>query len=82
MRDTEVLAMAAAQNRVLVSHDVDTMLGHMLGHFRTFTTAGNESSGVFLVPQTLSIGTAIDELLLVWLASEGPEWMNLLVWLL
>ena len=77
MRDPEVLALAAAQNRVLVSHDVGTMPAH----FRTFTTAGNQSAGVFLVPQNLDIGTTIDELLLVWLASEALEWIDRLVWL-
>jgi hypothetical protein len=77
MRDSEVLAAAAGQNRVLVSHDVGTMPAH----FRTFVTAGERSAGVFLVPQSLDIGAAIEELLLVWLASEAPEWINRLVWL-
>jgi hypothetical protein len=77
MRDPEVLALAAGQNRVLVSHDVGTMPAH----FRAFAGTGNQSAGVFLVPQSLDIGTAIDELLLVWLASEAQEWLNRLVWL-
>jgi len=77
MKDPEVLALAAGQQRVLVSHDVGTMPAH----FRTFVTAEKRSAGVFLVPQSLDIGTIIDELLLVWLASEASEWEYRLEWL-
>jgi Domain of unknown function (DUF5615) len=77
MTDSEVLALAAEQGRVLVSHDVGTMPAH----FRTFRYAGRYSPGVFLVPQSLSLATAIDELLIIWLTSEASEWENRLVWL-
>jgi len=53
----------------------------MPAHFRAFRNAGKHSSGVFLVPQSLDVGTAIDELLLIWLASEASDWENQLVWL-
>ena len=36
---------------------------------------------MFLIPQTLAVGTAIDELLLIWVASESAEWENRLEWL-
>ena len=45
MKDLEVLALAAGQQRVLVSHD----FGTMPLHFRAFRSAGNSSAGVFLV---------------------------------
>jgi Domain of unknown function (DUF5615) len=77
MSDPEVLALAAQQQRILVSHDVGTMPAH----FFTFTNAGKQSAGVFLVPQSLDVGTAIEELLLIWLASEAVEWENRLAWL-
>ena len=77
MKDPEVLALAAEQQRVLVSHDVGTMPGQ----FRTFRNSGKLSAGLFLVSQSLDIGTAIEELLLIWLASEAAEWINRLVWL-
>lgn len=77
MTDPEVLAFAAEQRRVLVSHDVGTMPAHFLA----FTNAGKHSAGVFLVSQSLDVGTAIEELLLIWLASEAQEWENRLVWL-
>jgi hypothetical protein len=75
--DAEVLALAAKQGRVLVSHDVGTIPFH----FRTFRSAGNQSPGVFLIPQSLDVGRAIDELMLVWLASDAAEWETRLVWL-
>jgi hypothetical protein len=62
---------------VLVSPDVGTMPAH----FRIFMSAGKHSAGVFLVPQSLDVGTAIDELLLIWLASEASEWEDRLEWL-
>jgi Domain of unknown function (DUF5615) len=77
MDDPEVLALAAEQQRVLVSHDVGTMPAH----FRAFKNAGRQSAGVFLIAQSLDVGAAIDELLLVWLASEASEWENRLLWL-
>ena len=72
-----MLAIATAGRRILVSHDVGTMPRH----FRTFREAGLQSPGVFLVPQRLDIGRAIDELLLIWFASDAAEWENRLVWL-
>jgi Domain of unknown function (DUF5615) len=66
MHDAEVLALAAGLRRVLVSHDVGTMPPH----FQSFRKAGNHSSGVFLIPQFLEVGVAIDELLLIWAASR------------
>jgi hypothetical protein len=77
MSDSEVLALAAEQQRALVSHDVGTMPAH----FRDFVAAGKRSAGVFLIPQSLDVGIAIEELLLIWLASEAFEWENRLEWL-
>ncbi len=77
LTDTEVLALAAEQNRVLISHDVSTIPLH----FRTFRNAGKQSAGVLLIPQRLDVGAAIDELMLVWLASEASEWKDRLQWL-
>ncbi len=50
-------------------------------HFREFAKSGEHGAGVFLVPQSLDVGTAIEELLLIWVASEASEWGNRLAWL-
>ena len=77
LKDSEVLALAASQQRVLVSHDVTTMPTHFLTHLR----AGRSSSGVFLIPQSLNIATAIQELHLIWQVSEATDWTGRLIWL-
>jgi len=43
--------------------------------------AGNRTGGVFLIPQTLEMGAAIEELLLIWLVAEASEWEGRLEWL-
>jgi|SRR5579872_3695116 len=70
--DPEVLALAAAQDRVLISHDFQTMPRH----FGDFLQAGNFSPGVIVVPQRLPVGDAIEELVLIWAASDAEEWRN------
>ena len=77
MNDAEVLTLSAERQRVLVSHDVGTMPAH----FRALMNSGKHSSGVFLIPQSLDVGIAIDELVLIWLASEAAEWEDRLEWL-
>ena len=45
----------------------------MPAHLRNFRNYGKRSAGVFVITQSLDIAIAIDELLLVWLASEASE---------
>ena len=76
LADQEVLGLSAAANRILVTHDRRTMPGH----FEQFIT-GQESTGVIVIAKDVSIGAAVDELLLVWAATEAEEWRNRLVWI-
>jgi hypothetical protein len=71
LSDLEVLTLAARQGRVLVSHDRRTM-PRAFGGF----VGSNVSPGVFIVSQKTDLLSAIDELLLVWSASEAEEWTN------
>ena len=72
----EVLAQTANEGRVLVSHDRQTMVGH----FARFI--GRQTSpGLIIVSQELDIGPAIEDLLLVWAASEAEEWENAVIFL-
>jgi hypothetical protein len=77
MSDADVLLLAAERQRVLVSHDVGTMPAH----FDALKLSGQRCSGVLLIPQRIDIGTAIEELLLIWLASDAAEWEDRLDWL-
>jgi len=69
--DPEVLAVAAREGRILVSHDRETMPAH----FRQFI-AGNRSPGLLIVSQRLGVGGLIEHILLVWAATEAGEWIN------
>jgi len=71
VKDPEVLAIAAQQERILVSHDRKTMPLE----FAKFII-GNQSSGVLIVSRKLSIEVVIEELLLIWAASSAEEWVN------
>lgn len=73
--DPSVLNYASEHNRLLLSHDVHTLPVH----FADLLARGWHSPGVLLVPQTLPIGQAIQELLLVWEASGPEEWRDLCV---
>ena len=74
--DPEVLALAAEMGRVLVTHDAKTMPGHFARFIQTAT-----SPGVLLVPQHLPIATVVEELILLWYATEVSEWTNRIAWL-
>jgi hypothetical protein len=69
--DPEVLALAAGEGRVLVSHDRRTMLSHF-GRF----TQNQTSPGLILVSQAMDVGQAIEEILPIWAATEAEEWEN------
>jgi hypothetical protein len=71
LHDLDVLARAASQGRILVSHDLRTMPRH----FADFIVKGT-SPGLLIVPQRTSTAAVIEELLLVWTASDGEEWVN------
>ncbi len=52
----------------------------MPAHFASYT-ADALSPGVVLLREAIAIGTAIEELILIWSASEAVEWVNRLVWI-
>jgi len=69
--DPEALRIAAESGRILVSHDRKTMLAH----FARFI--GQRSSpGLIIVSQDLDIGAAIENLLLIWAATDAEEWIG------
>jgi hypothetical protein len=74
--DPEVLAKAANQGRMLVSHDVNTMPKHFIEFINTRT-----SPGVVLINQDLPYSEAIDGLIRLWTTTEAEEWENVLSFL-
>ena len=75
--DPQVLAWAAAERRILVTHDGRTVPRYA----NQCVEAGLPMSGVFIVPQSLSIGQAIENLLLLCECSSGAEWEGLVYYL-
>lgn len=73
--DPEVLAIAAAADRILVTHDIQTMPGH----FGDFLLSGRRSPGVFLVSQKVAVAEVAEALILIWGASDAREWDNLIL---
>ncbi|MHC5833520.1 MAG: DUF5615 family PIN-like protein, partial [Nostoc sp.] len=71
VKDPEVLAIAAKQERILVSHDRKTMPSE----FAEFI-ANNQSAGVIIVSRKLAIEVVIEELVLIWSASSAEEWVD------
>lgn len=71
MRDPEVLAIAAQQGRILVSHDRKTMPSE----FAEFVVS-HHSAGVIIVSRKVPIEVVIEELLLIWGASSSEEWVD------
>jgi len=76
LHDLEVLALAARDGRLLVTHDKNTMPTQ----FAEFV-AKTVSPGVIVVPQKLPVGRALEDLILIWSASQPDEWTNRIAYL-
>jgi hypothetical protein len=74
--DLEVVSIAAADDRVLVTGDLRTMSVH----FRDFLAA-RDSPGVLLIPSSRSIGAVIEGILFVWLIWTPEDLRNRVSWL-
>jgi hypothetical protein len=68
--DSAVLAWAAAEGRVLVSHDVATLTAHAYARVQ----AGLPMPGLIEAGPAVPIATAIDDLLLIAECSLPGEW--------
>ena len=68
LSDLEVLAVAAQEGRLLVSHDETTMPRH----FAEFINS-RESAGLLIVSQALPHSIVVENLHLIWAASEAEE---------
>lgn len=77
MDDPTILAWAAEQGRVLITHDSRTMPD--FAHHRVAELS--PMPAVLVVPTTMPIGVAIEELSAIASASESDEWANRVVYL-
>jgi predicted nuclease of predicted toxin-antitoxin system len=71
LTDLEVLARAAQEGRILVTHDRRTMPSHF-GQF----IEQHQSPGLLIISQKEDLLSVIEDLILIWTASEAEEYVN------
>jgi hypothetical protein len=77
VHDPELLAWAAAEDRILIGLDKGTLPRHL----SDFCAAGKRSPGVIFLRSDLSIVELVELLALVTHASEAHEWENTYRWI-
>ena len=75
--DPVVLEYAARENWIVVSHDVNSMAAAAYDRL----TAGLPMRGLLLMHQENAVSSGIDNLILIWSASEAEEWDGQVVFL-
>jgi len=70
--DDVILDWAASEDRVLVTHDVQTMTAQAYARIR----AGKLVAGVFIVRRNVPMSVVIEDILLLNEASLPGEWQN------
>lgn len=68
--DPTVLAWAAEAGRVLITHDVNTVTRFAYERVK----AGRAMPGVFEVPHNVTVGQAIEDILLLIRCSSKDQW--------
>jgi hypothetical protein len=68
--DPTVLAWAAEEGRILLTHDRATIPDHAYER----SSAGQDMPGVFVIANRFPVGRAIEEIILVLLCSDAEEW--------
>jgi hypothetical protein len=76
LKDHEVLAQAAREERVLVTHDLKTMPNALASFLESAS-----SPGVIVVPQHLPTSYVAEDLILIWSTTTAEEWVNRILYL-
>lgn len=70
--DPALLAWAADHQRVILTHDINTVTNYANERLRS----GEPMAGVIVVPEDMAIGTAVEELAILIACSEPEEIEN------
>ena len=70
--DPDILEWAAREGRQLITRDRTTMTPHAYER----VAHGLPMPGVFVIPEEMSVGPAVEELELIALASESDDWRD------
>lgn len=77
VEDPSILEWAFQEGRILLTHDVSTMIGYAYERINT----GRSISGLVGVPQSLPVGTAIEDILTVATCSSAEEFQDQILFL-
>lgn len=75
--DDIILEWASEHNYIVLTHDVNTMIGHAYTRIK----AGLAMAGVFAMKDDVLVGEAVDSLLLIVEASKAEEWRDQITYL-
>jgi len=75
--DPSILERAAEENRMVVTHDVATMIDYAADRL----VQGLPMPGVVVIHQNLPVSIAVEELTTFLSCSSQEEWENRIVWL-
>jgi hypothetical protein len=75
--DPQLISRAAQDGRIIVTHDRKTMPTHAAELMGT----GKDIAGLFVVPRSLSLREAIEDLELMITCSGNDEWVNVIRYL-
>lgn len=70
--DPEILAFCELQQRMLVSLDRASMPEHIAAHHAN----GGHTWGVLLVTRRCTLRQLLDDVLVIWTATEADEWRD------
>lgn len=76
-QDPVILAWIEQNGYILVSRNRRTLPVHLAAHLAT----GHHVPGIFLLRRRYSLGRVIEDLLLIWSASELDEYLDQIVYL-
>ncbi len=75
--DPDILKYLERSGRTLITRNRATMGAHAEAHL----ARGGHFNGVFRIRPGVLIGRLVEELYLLWIASEAEEWRDQLLWL-
>jgi hypothetical protein len=71
-RDPAVLEWAAREDRILFTHDVNTMTAHAYRRIK----AGDPMPGLFVIPRDVPVGVVIEDMLLIAEYGSREDWQG------
>jgi hypothetical protein len=75
--DPDILRYAWQHQRLLVTENRKSMPAHITEVF----AAGEHIYGVFRISERATFGTIVEELCVIWEASEAEEWIDQFRWI-